>query len=142
MKISIPESIDRGLSTDSQQWSAHRLAGLHRWFLGRSHFGALDGLRCISILAVIWAHGPGQRATLFLLRSGALGVDLFFVISGFLITTLLLRERRSTGSVSLARFYARRSLRIFPLYYAVLAIYTIAVLATNPNPPVASSCQI
>ncbi len=97
-------------------------------FSERRHFGSLDGLRCISILAVIWSHGPGQRATSVLLTSGRLGVDLFFAISGFLITTLLLRERRSTASISLRRFYARRALRIFPLYYTVLAIYIAAEL--------------
>jgi peptidoglycan/LPS O-acetylase OafA/YrhL len=54
-------------------------------------------------------------------------VPLFFAISGFLITTLLLRERDRTGTVSLSAFYARRSLRIFPLYYRVLALYVVLV---------------
>lgn len=56
---------------------------------------------------------------------GFLGVDLFFVISGFLIVSLLLRERRRTGTISLRAFYARRLLRIFPLYYGVLGSLTI-----------------
>jgi peptidoglycan/LPS O-acetylase OafA/YrhL len=51
---------------------------------------------------------------------GFLGVDMFFVISGFLIVTLLLRERDRNGEISLRRFYARRTLRIFPIYYAIL----------------------
>ena len=56
-----------------------------------------------------------------------MGVELFFVISGFLITTLLLRERTANGRVSLKNFYARRTLRIFPLYCAALALYVIMV---------------
>jgi peptidoglycan/LPS O-acetylase OafA/YrhL len=69
-----------------------------------------------------------------LLGKGPLGVHLFFAISGFLITTLLLRERRATGAISLPAFYARRSLRIFPLYYLVLALYVAhAVLFRSPS---------
>ena len=58
---------------------------------------------------------------------GRLGVQIFFVISGFLITSLLLREKESTGSISLKLFYARRTLRIFPAFY--LFFITIAVLS-------------
>jgi peptidoglycan/LPS O-acetylase OafA/YrhL len=95
-----------------------------REFRGRKHFGNLDGLRCISILAVIWHHGPGMARSGFASR-GFLGVPLFFAISGFLITTLLLREQQSTGGISLPKFYVRRSLRIFPLYYLVLGLYCL-----------------
>ena len=51
-----------------------------------------------------------------------LGVSLFFVLSGFLITLLMMREREATGSISLKRFYLRRALRIFPAYYVFLAV--------------------
>jgi peptidoglycan/LPS O-acetylase OafA/YrhL len=87
-------------------------------------FGSLDGLRAFSILAVIWHHARVYSHYL-LFRQGQLGVRLFFAISGFLITTLLLRERRVTGGISLKNFYARRSLRIFPLYYTVVGLYCV-----------------
>src|SRR5262245_44922164 len=88
-------------------------------------FGSLDGLRCLSIVAVVWHHAAGSMIDHPLLRHGHLGVSLFFVISGFLITTLLLRERDRFGDISLRLFYARRSLRIFPLYYTVLLAYVL-----------------
>jgi peptidoglycan/LPS O-acetylase OafA/YrhL len=59
------------------------------------------------------------------LRQGLCGVQVFFVVSGFLITTLLLREMERYGKISLRDFYIRRALRIWPLYYAVLAIYVL-----------------
>jgi peptidoglycan/LPS O-acetylase OafA/YrhL len=91
-------------------------------------FGSLDGLRCIAILAVIWHHTGVRLDSVLLSQQGRHGVDLFFVISGFLITTLLLRERERHGTISLKLFYMRRSLRIFPLYYSVLLVYVIMVL--------------
>jgi len=95
-------------------------------FLGTKYFASLDGLRAISVMGVIWAHTAGGGAGYF--PGGHLGVELFFAISGFLITTLLLREHTKTGTINLKGFYARRSLRIFPLYYAVLLIYVGLVL--------------
>jgi peptidoglycan/LPS O-acetylase OafA/YrhL len=95
------------------------------------HIHSLDGLRAVSIALVVVSHIAlewlGQTRGHALGVLGGLGVRIFFVISGFLITTLLLREWASTGSVSLARFYARRSLRIFPAAYAYIAI--VAALA-------------
>lgn len=107
-------------------------ASTDRWqaFRATTHFGNLDGLRCLSILAVIWHHGPGYGQS-GLAGRGQSGVTLFFAISGFLITTLLLRERERTGRISLRGFYVRRSLRIFPLYYAILALYVVLVAATR-----------
>jgi peptidoglycan/LPS O-acetylase OafA/YrhL len=97
----------------------------------------LDGLRAIAVLAVCWHHWTPRRYHLGL-NWGATGVDLFFVLSGFLITGILLACRRplEEGRQSLrstaARFYARRFLRIFPLYYAVLALASL-VLTLEPG---------
>lgn len=97
-------------------------------FLRARHLPGLDGLRGLAILPVIWHHATPRPLAGFW-GKGAVGVDLFFALSGFLITTLLLRERRARGLVRIGAFYARRSLRIFPLYYAVLAGYVALALA-------------
>jgi peptidoglycan/LPS O-acetylase OafA/YrhL len=68
-------------------------------------------------------------------QKGFLGVDFFFAISGFLITSLLLRECEGLGKISLRKFYARRALRIFPLYYATLLVYIMLVAATRRHSP-------
>jgi peptidoglycan/LPS O-acetylase OafA/YrhL len=96
-------------------------------FLAQPRFGSLDGLRALSILAVVWHHTVPSGLPPALSHAGAHGVTLFFAISGFLITTLLLAERARTGMVDLLAFYIRRALRIFPLYYLVLAVYVVAV---------------
>ncbi len=101
-------------------------ARAHQEFLRTRIFPGLDGLRCLSIVLVVAYHVSGLHSGF--LGRGYLGVSLFFAISGFLITSLLLRERDAHGHISLGRFYARRSLRIFPLYYAVLAVYVGLVL--------------
>ena len=99
----------------------------HDAYRARRVFGSLDGLRGLSIAAVVWHHTEPGRIAAYLpgARLGFLGVDLFFVISGFLIVTLLLRERERSGSISLRDFYARRALRIFPLYYGVLGLLAL-----------------
>jgi peptidoglycan/LPS O-acetylase OafA/YrhL len=95
---------------------------------------SLDGLRAISIAFVLLAHLTGTRnfpAALGGARYlGNLGVRVFFVISGFLITSLLLKEQAATGTVSLRKFYARRTLRIFPVYYCFLLL-VFALSATH-----------
>lgn len=63
-------------------------------------------------------------------------MDLFFVISGFLITTLLLREANEAGRIALGAFYVRRSLRIFPLYYLVLGAFAVHALLLREHGPV------
>lgn len=106
----------------------------HAAFRARAHFPSLDGLRCLSILPVVWHHST-PRPLDGVLGKGPLGVHLFFAISGFLITTLLLREREQRGKISLPKFYQRRALRIFPLYYLVLAIYALRGWLFLPESP-------
>jgi peptidoglycan/LPS O-acetylase OafA/YrhL len=90
----------------------------------RRHFLALDGLRGVAVLLVVLAHASQKRLLAENFKfSGELGVIVFFVLSGFLITHLLLEERTRTGQISLTKFYLRRTLRIWPLYFAVLGVY-------------------
>ena len=112
--------------------------GGHAEFRARRLFGSLDGLRALSVTAVIWHHTAGRPLKNFLpmLENGHHGVTLFFAISGFLIVTLLLRERERTGHIDLKAFYIRRSLRIFPLYYAIIATYVLLVFAVERDNPV------
>jgi peptidoglycan/LPS O-acetylase OafA/YrhL len=108
-------------------------------------FGSLDGLRALSIIGVIWFHSwwgtpyyPTLQ-TLPVLRQGEWGINIFFVISGFLITTLLLREQKRSGAISIRDFYIRRSLRIWPLYYATVALYVVIILTFQRGTPRAHS---
>lgn len=98
------------------------------------HLPGLDGVRALAVVAVVWHHAhpgygwwPGSH-------NGFLGVDLFFVLSGLLITTLLLHEQDRHGRISLKHFYIRRSLRIFPLYYALLAGMALYFVQASPSP--------
>jgi peptidoglycan/LPS O-acetylase OafA/YrhL len=76
---------------------------------------ALDGIRAICVFLVIFFHLGNERTLPFV--PGPLGVLGFFVLSGFLITWLLLKEQEKSGSISLRGFYRRRALRIFPAFY-------------------------
>lgn len=90
---------------------------------------SLDGLRAISVLLVILGHSesawlsriPGN----WIFRDGELGVSVFFVISGFLITHLLLKELTREQTIALGRFYLRRSFRIFPPFYVFLLVVAV-----------------
>ena len=81
------------------------------------HFDSLDGVRGVAVLTVMLYH-----ARLGSFRGGFLGVDIFFVLSGFLITGLLFREWEQTGSVDLKRFYLRRALRLLPALLVLLLL--------------------
>ena len=87
---------------------------------------ALDGLRGLAILLVLLSHSWGPWVFSFWPHIGWSGVELFFVLSGFLITGILVETRGQARYF--ANFYARRVLRIFPLYYAVIAITFLMVL--------------
>jgi len=96
---------------------------------GGNRIPSLDGLRAISILMVLFAHLSGTAGFVAWKQVGMLaefGVRVFFVISGFLITTLLLNEEEKTGTVSLRHFYLRRTLRIFPPFYVFVAAMALA----------------
>jgi peptidoglycan/LPS O-acetylase OafA/YrhL len=105
------------------------------------HAPRLDGLRGIAILLVVLYHTcryplattPGEQAFITVVSMGWMGVDLFFVLSGFLITSILVRQRESPSYFR--TFYARRVIRIFPLYYAalVLFLYVLPPLTGNPE---------
>jgi peptidoglycan/LPS O-acetylase OafA/YrhL len=91
----------------------------------------LDGLRAVAILLVIAYHAtirwslPLPRGVKGFLAEGSFGVTIFFVLSGFLITHLLLGEERKTGSISLGRFYFRRAFRILPAAFCYLAMVSV-----------------
>ncbi len=86
------------------------------------YFPAFDGVRAYCVLLVMYHHlKKGDHIAPFI--DGHLGVDLFFLISGFLITTLLLREQHLTSRIDLRSFYIRRTFRIIPVYLVVLAAY-------------------
>jgi len=99
---------------------------------------SLDGLRAISVSLVVVTHllwHPdffGIRAVYakWFAPLGHLGVQVFFVFSGFLITSLLLRELDSTKHINLGKFYLRRTLRIFPAYYCFVLIMIILQMAS------------
>jgi peptidoglycan/LPS O-acetylase OafA/YrhL len=83
------------------------------------HVPALDGLRGLALLGVLLFHANGA------LPGGYLGVDLFFVLSGFLITSLLLAEHRETGRIALGPFWIRRARRLFPALLSLMPIVAI-----------------
>ena len=83
------------------------------------HVPALDGLRGLALLGVLLFHANGALA------GGYLGVDLFFVLSGFLITSLLLAEQRETGRIALGPFWIRRARRLFPALLSLMPVVAI-----------------
>jgi peptidoglycan/LPS O-acetylase OafA/YrhL len=89
---------------------------------------ALDGVRALAVLAVLVFH-------LNALKGGYLGVDVFFVLSGFLISGLLLAEWDRTGTLSLRRFYVRRAFRLLPAFWllAAVGVGSVALLRVDPG---------
>src|SRR6476620_1484367 len=86
----------------------------------------LDGMRGIAVLFVLIYHFG-------LIRSGFLGVDVFFVLSGFLITSLLIEEWQTTGGIRLGQFYLRRILRLVPAFATVLIGCYIVIALIHPD---------
>lgn len=84
--------------------------------LRHARIPGLDGIRAIAVLMVLLAHSDLTRE-----YTGGTGVSIFFFLSGYLITTLLLREQAATGTISLRNFYIRRFFRIFPPLYLLIA---------------------
>lgn len=92
------------------------------------HVAALDGVRAFAVAAVL-AHHIG-----FPLASTAwFGVDIFFVLSGFLITTLLVREQDQYGGIDLSRFWLRRAFRLLPAYWLYIGVITVMLLLREPG---------
>lgn len=105
---------------------------------------ALDGIRGLAVAAVLAFHGGFEWAS-----GGFLGVSTFFTLSGFLITTLLLTEHRSTGRINLLGFWSRRMRRLLPAATATLGLVTLSALVTDegweralPGDVVASLAQV
>ena len=94
----------------------------------RRYIPSLNGLRAISIFFVLYAHVLLNNFHLAENPGGQIGVTIFFVISGYLITLLLLEEEKASDTISLKSFYVRRALRIFPAYYFLLLVYFILEL--------------
>lgn len=96
---------------------------------------SLDGLRAAAITLVVLSHSVDKSARdwteplLKIVGNGDLGVSLFFVISGYLITMLLVREWGATGKIDLRRFYVRRAFRIIPACYAYLGVVLLLMCA-------------
>src|SRR5699024_5844581 len=87
----------------------------------------LQGLRALAVGLVLLFHLWPER-----ISGGFVGVDVFFVVSGYLITGHLYRELSSTGTISLAKFWARRVMRLLPLAFTVLVVSFIALLIFLP----------
>jgi peptidoglycan/LPS O-acetylase OafA/YrhL len=98
-------------------------------YRARKYVPELDGVRALSVIGVIGSHMAVNSGWHWL--SGGLGVYVFFVLSGYLITTLALREERAIGHVSYKAFYVRRTLRIFPLYYFAVLVYCGLLFLTS-----------
>lgn len=106
-----------------------RLRTSLRMARGKWHIPQLDGLRGIAVLLVVMYHAwPSLNV------AGREGVTIFFVLSGYLITSIALKEEAERGKVSLVGFYIRRTFRIFPLYYLTLGSICLLILGFGLQP--------
>ncbi|MCU1588116.1 MAG: acyltransferase, partial [Frankiales bacterium] len=108
-------------------------AGVRFGLLG--HSPALDGLRGLAVAMVIWFHFGGHQDFWGhnLLVGGWAGVDVFFCLSGFLITALLLDEQRMHGALTLLAFWARRACRLLPALVLMLGLWVAALLVFHQH---------
>jgi len=90
------------------------------------HLAGLDGLRAFAVMGVV-----GYHLGLHFLSGGYLGVDLFFVLSGFLITSLLIEERMTEGATRIIKFWGRRAKRLLPALFAMLSIVAIYLVVID-----------
>jgi peptidoglycan/LPS O-acetylase OafA/YrhL len=95
------------------------------------HVPSLDGLRTVAMIFVLVYH-IAKTEDLPLLPGGFVGIDLFFVLSGFLISSLLLREHADTGRIRLREFYVRRMWRLYPGLVLVCAVTAVAFVFPSP----------
>jgi peptidoglycan/LPS O-acetylase OafA/YrhL len=96
----------------------------------------LDGLRAVAVSLVLLVHFPYVQGSAIskglwdigqAMRAGYIGVDLFFVLSGFLITRILLKEKKKNGVINLKLFFTKRALRIIPIYYICVIIFSVCL---------------
>jgi peptidoglycan/LPS O-acetylase OafA/YrhL len=93
------------------------------------HIPFLDGLRALSIFAVLTFHSAGPVGSAIFKNGGWVGVDAFFVISGFLISAILLKEQDKTATIHIKNFYVRRALRLMPVFLLwILVTSTIRIM--------------
>ena len=103
-------------------------------YCARRYFEPLDGLRALSILLVVSVHLSDNLAYgTWRWLQGEGGVGIFFILSGYLITTLALREEKERGRLSFKAFYTRRTWRIFPAYYFFVAVNTAVIYALGDS---------
>jgi peptidoglycan/LPS O-acetylase OafA/YrhL len=121
MRISIPRADLRVFIVLLQQDGLNRKRDGSRQAAMRNK--RLDILRGIAVLLVIFYHGTIQNP---FTRAGWAGVDLFFVLSGFLISALLFVEYKKTGSINFKRFFIRRGLKLYPAFYVFLLLTLVA----------------
>jgi peptidoglycan/LPS O-acetylase OafA/YrhL len=93
----------------------------------------LNGLRAFAILTVLSFHGMGGVSTWLFGKGSWTGIDLFFVLSSFLIASLLLQEQEDDGQINVKRFYTRRALRVYPGYFAFILVAIFANPYHQPN---------
>jgi peptidoglycan/LPS O-acetylase OafA/YrhL len=95
---------------------------------------ALDGLRALAVVLVMMHHDNAGRATDHgLVQGGYIGVDIFFVLSGFLITSILLSDHSKTGKTVSGRFWLRRARRLLPPFVVLMVLISIYAVVASPN---------